>query len=167
MKYPQCTGKAAGRKRKQFKVLKLSNLFFFFFCKNYTTSILFIVRNLVWIVEVLFYSKILASLTCNLIYLQMQGMKHNFGSISCTLYSYPIHTMKFFKTDYKFWRNYSKLSDTLDYREHSQCPELNEDLFQISILMLCSKTTSYRLPHPHAINPTKLYWPTYCCVPKI
>lgn len=53
------------KKKKTIQSVKIVKFFFFFFCKNYAKSILFIVRNLVWIVEVLFYSKILASLTCD------------------------------------------------------------------------------------------------------
>lgn len=57
--------KGSRKKKKQFKVLKLSNLFFFVKIILHCTSILFIVRNLVWIVQGFFYSKILASLTCD------------------------------------------------------------------------------------------------------
>lgn len=130
MKYPQCTGKAAGRERKQIKVLKLSNLFFFFFVIILNLYIIYCQKFSVDSISlVFFYSKILVSLTCNyktLISLQVKCMAWSitWEYILCTLYSYIIHIMDDFsrQLDYKFWRNYSELSDIFDYREHSQRP---------------------------------------------
>lgn len=77
MKYPQCTGKAAGRERKQIKVLKLSNLFFFFFVIILNLYIIYCQKFSVDSTRFFFYSEILVSLTCNyknLICLQVKCM---------------------------------------------------------------------------------------------
>lgn len=57
--------KGSRKKKKTIQSVKIVKPFFFVKIILHCTSILFIVRNLVWIVEVLFYIKILASLTCD------------------------------------------------------------------------------------------------------